>query len=1255
MTPPHLGVCETFLLVCCLCGPSTISADRVQDVGLLENVLDVEAPESQSSVSPTCLPKLGSAERKFIDDLKNLTTLPTKEQQDFLIHSRPHMPMSCRTSSMFRWLGQHLMHTQGLTTAAKIHIAEYMNVFGFHDHIEFLRTDPGYYAFFHEVARYCAALALKQPTRDMIFNVLLAYLHLLELVSRQNGTLASKYPHMVFDAAEFFVRLKPIMGGMPRSRFLQPVVTHHLQQFVRLKDAVDWYVKFLYSYESPTLERIVTRLLWSRLTVIVPDPDELLMMLRQGGFFYTKLPFSSFYHLLRSIFRDLHHQDPGAQVLQDLVRLIRRHSGEGVPEDEIDHLRACAKILSIPCSNHESFLTSCRTALNRSTAFALTAEVGLLGQLAVDLPDAEQKLALASQILDAAGELREAFDGLPASIMISNVWRIVAEIDDGKNASMNVLTNHSHLIHRIMDGLNQSKHDRFYEAYFGAFCNACKTNPGALMREVPDAFERMVETISPQHLTRTKGRSGESECIMSLATQLPCQVLDAYPSAAMALLELMRGHVNESCTDNTGFVDSVGYTCQDWESFAFSCKEQALHEKYKDKDAEAIVSNCKASCKSCITEAIPKFSMEQAGLGQAFRQLTACKSRSFFKELDFILANAKSFGDATTEVLKSVSEVLARDPSRFLKTGIMRRLHSLAQERWTDVINKEDARKWILESVNVLIKEAEAVSRALENQNANLSAMKDDVTNKNSRLEDMTQSLSYEKEVLRRIARSQERIATLSQHFSEQARRQVPCQNQFCTIPSGWTVVTSNDSYDLANDDVDDFVSKHQLYRCPNRDACPGDRNWPTSSNSSFEQCMCANGYRGGSHGCARCEEDHGRAQFDPFLCRACAPLGLASAQYVLPPVVIYATGLAFANAEPTTAGSLLNVLLSFSLTAHCILTPIASTRLYHEVKANVSSFIIQLLELPEAGAETVGFGYMSYDCMQQQLSLSDHVDRETDFIWIWLAFDACIPSALLFSSLVLNVIIRMFKPDMSLTRVLVLPMLVFGNSFLPKLFGASLRSFPCVLETLGPDQTMAYALDMPCSLRNTLPMGAVCGIICCCVGPVFWAIMFRRSHTWTQACKKETLGYLSVDYREEYQWWEVLVLLRKMSLAAVNTLWPASYAPSSHSLFCHLVVGIALILHCLHYPYKSNFLNRVEIGALLSAFVAMTGAQYVTVEEDWTHTEVDSLLLILFTYITLIVTFLILVGLWICTSLTEMGVLRGFGPEAASPKEQES
>lgn len=1312
-----LRLCEQTVVLCCICGIS--GAYRADDDGG-DGILDHLDPDRGGDVNLSALffesklePEKGTDQsipvRKW-QEVEKLSNLSAVDQLNAFYSLGRTLPKENHTAEVFKWLAQRLVHSQGLTTAGQGCIANIMADFKTGEHIRFLKTEPDHYATFNEVAHFCASSrsleSLGTDAYSLLYTVgskglVSLLMNFFDMVTKVPGAFAPA--RMPSDTAEVWVlyaehfRTSDITkeaagqrhAAVVRNGIHALIHSISIQKYKNIEDALDWYSNVVHSfpYQHSNVENKVLQGFWSDQVKGHDSHDRrnLRLQILRGDVFYTKLSLPSFNKLLGLLIANSepHLQSVVEEILQNLVhRIEARSSLDVMTSTEIAKMQGCGNALKETKRSTKSTTSILRACdiRNRTRVFALTAKLGNLLRVTAGLIDFTESTSTGLHLLDLAGQVNDVFNGIPASFLVMNAWRFF------RNSEVYLSTRGAYIVQKTMD---PSAFEYLRGAYSGLLDNMCNILPSSLVGIAPGVFAMLLNDIRNRSLHSMSKQARDFQgvsCMKSLAKLAPCQLLEADSRIPDKLLTLMRGEVNESCVDAAGnWQDARGYPCKAWRNYPFSCETQARFEGYTPEQAEAVESNCKASCKTCVTAAFDKFSAEQADLGEVFRELSTCKSnKSLFDEfgmLKTIVADGKSFGCATTKVMEAATNVIRRDALRFLKPDILDGLYHLVRQRWPEILQPSSVRHHILQGLSQLVTAAGKVSEDLEVKNTALKNMTKSMKSKNEELEDLTagmklknvqlhnlaDSLSAEKEELARVYQSQteerrsdERVVNLSRHFSGIAHRQVPCKGTACIIPDGWMVKSLNESHDIDEDDMDGFLQQNELFRCPNHEACFGDRAWATKSSSRKSGRMCAKGYSESALGCAKCEIDYGRYQFDPFHCKKCVSLSIATAQYVLPPLAIYVAGLVFANCPPTPAGSIMNVILSFSLTAHCVLMPLGSARVYQEVKAKFGSFIMGLANLPSAGAESTGFGYISYDCIQRQLSLNDKREEENDFIWMWLAFDACVPAVLLLSSFVINYITRIFKPEVSLTRVLVLPVLVFGNAFLPKIFGAALRSYPCIHEIHAHQRVMSYALNMQCNLLNRLPMAVTCSLVCCCIGPVFWAAMFLRSHVWTETEKKETLSYLTAEYQPAFEWWETLVLLRKMSLAAVNTMWPASYAPTSYCLFCSIVVGTALMLHCWCRPFKSAFLNLVETGALFSAFLALAGAQYVTVDAEWTDTVADSYVVLGITLVILTLSFFALVGLWVYTLLVDFGLLRGYASRPANaaegepPKDQE-
>merc|ERR1712098_545736 len=124
---------------------------------------------------------------------------------------------------------------------------------------------------------------------------------------------------------------------------------------------------------------------------------------------------------------------------------------------------------------------------------------------------------------------------------------------------------------------------------------------------------------------------------------------------------------------------------------------------------------------------------------------------------------------------------------------------------------------------------------------------------------------------------------------------------------------------------------------------------------------------------------------------------------------------------------------------------------------------------------------------------------------------------------------------------------------------------------------------------------------LCSVAGPIYWAFLINR-------CPPKITSFLVAGYKKGLEWWEVLVLMRKILLVTAAILSPASYAASSQIKMCHFILGVALGCQLAVQPFQDNFLNRVEGMALTGSTVALILCDYV-VTESWSKTPEDELL----------------------------------------------
>jgi len=279
-------------------------------------------------------------------------------------------------------------------------------------------------------------------------------------------------------------------------------------------------------------------------------------------------------------------------------------------------------------------------------------------------------------------------------------------------------------------------------------------------------------------------------------------------------------------------------------------------------------------------------------------------------------------------------------------------------------------------------------------------------------------------------------------------------------------------------------------------------------------------------------------------------------------------------NTEKERVSVILKVMLSFATVSLGLIRAAQTSETYERA----SSYTRNILNA--AGAATsMGQPYSSssLDCLLGTPSATPGS---------WFLLEAIPPLALLLATCC--GIFFMNHKTMGVRGMLekiMLPTVVLGNCFLPSLLGAFMRFTPCVHLQIGAMAFAAYNLPEVCDTHTvrTAPLVAVIIPLCLLIGPVYWLALLLRSKMWKASSRRKLLGFLIAGFRDHAEWWEVIVLIRKMLLVSVAVISPVSYAPQSYLFSVIFVMGVSLVLHVAMRPYTDRFLNRVE-GSVLAA-----------------------------------------------------------------------
>jgi len=440
------------------------------------------------------------------------------------------------------------------------------------------------------------------------------------------------------------------------------------------------------------------------------------------------------------------------------------------------------------------------------------------------------------------------------------------------------------------------------------------------------------------------------------------------------------------------------------------------------------------------------------------------------------------------------------------------------------------------------------------------------------------------REAAERLRAGAQRGLNTSRRLSRQVGTLIPCTDDDISTPPGFMLVAPNSS-------AGGWDTVH-AFRCPQPRACAGTRSLRNCSGGA--QSMCAPGYDSTAPGCAACARGYGRQPLDPVTCRPCGRHGLLQrAGYVLPPTVLVAFGMrSAARAKKDLAGGLLNIVLSFAMSAFIVVSALEETRAVQALRESARS-AMQVTSSASGAASALYSS--SFDCL---------MGRQLSTLSEWITLSLLMP-VVLFAACMLAMLVAPASPGISLRHKLLRPTLVAGNTFLPGVLAAFVRFGACIHTQENGMSLRAYDLSSPCpsEIQN---FTAVLGVFlaACAVGPIYWALLIHRASYWDPRVKEEIVGYLVNSYNEESQWWGAVMLLRKLALATVAAVMPIGYTPKSHIAAAAVVMVASLIAHVYCRPFKSSVLNVVEGWSLAATCMSMAIAEIaIGGDENWSTT----------------------------------------------------
>lgn len=349
------------------------------------------------------------------------------------------------------------------------------------------------------------------------------------------------------------------------------------------------------------------------------------------------------------------------------------------------------------------------------------------------------------------------------------------------------------------------------------------------------------------------------------------------------------------------------------------------------------------------------------------------------------------------------------------------------------------------------------------------------------------------------------------------------------------------------------------LIVCPNAAACIGN------GNLSSRIGVCAEAYEGNL--CQHCAEGTGRSSGDK-----CAGCPSSEINRLLICLVVFGVFLLIAfltRSALNTAkkrASITSVLLKIFLN-------------YTQMMVLVTQFPLQW---PVALKDFYVFHEFSGNSGEQVMSLDCLV---TDVFYQKAVAAAVLPivivliNGVIWGLLGCMLLIAGHPPHLQVK--LVCSTIVSLFYFHPMITRAALSCFQCI--TLSPGQQwLRMELSLPCwDQRHTaIALGAALPTV------ILWSVgipalallvLFKRRKELKHSKVRSMVGFLCDGYQPQFYYWEVVVIYRKIALAALCVFMTNEPVKEQVLTFVLLVTAVTL-LHLKYSPFVSILLNRAEL-----------------------------------------------------------------------------
>jgi len=211
-----------------------------------------------------------------------------------------------------------------------------------------------------------------------------------------------------------------------------------------------------------------------------------------------------------------------------------------------------------------------------------------------------------------------------------------------------------------------------------------------------------------------------------------------------------------------------------------------------------------------------------------------------------------------------------------------------------------------------------------------------------------------------------------------------------------------------------------------------------------------------------------------------------------------------------------------------------------------------------------------------------------------------------------------------------------------------AVRVFYCVdvVDTQNPffpTKTSYWAVDtgIQCYGREHTALMVIGSIVMFFITlsfPLFSAIVVRRYKNQIEDLGNfvpETMGFLFRAFKEEYKYWESVVMLRKACMSMI-VVFSYQLGGQLQALLALLLLMISLYFHMACRPYREEFktLNRYEAVSLLVSCMTLTLGQFLDSDKCSDSVQLAIACLI---FVLNVALFIVLVVAYICSGINHM------------------